>query len=191
MSIFRSSTFAWLPLTISFIAALESPSVSAAAAQNALELVESRSPLVEKVRAATEKYQDVHTATSDGFVQATPCVSGPDMGAMGIHYLRTDRITNGVLDVEEPEALIYEPQPDGALRLVGVEYIVFASIWATLHPNAGPPALEGDLLNFIDAPNRYDLPALFEMHVWAWEANPRGSFADWNTHVTCAKQAAP
>ena len=191
MNILRGLTFASLQLTISFIAAGVSPSASGAAAQTAPELAEARSPLVAKVRAATDKYQNVHAATSDGFVQATPCVSGPDMGAMGIHYLRTDRINNGVLDVEEPEALIYEPQPDGALRLVGVEYIVFASIWATLHPNEGPPALEDNLLNFIDAPNRYDLPALFEMHVWAWETNPRGSFADWNTHVTCAKQAAP
>jgi hypothetical protein len=26
------------------------------------------------------------------------------------------------------------------------------------------------------------------MHVWAWEHNPKGSYADWNTHVTCAHQ---
>jgi hypothetical protein len=24
--------------------------------------------------------------------------------------------------------------------------------------------------------------------VWAWENNPKGSFADWNTHVSCDKQ---
>jgi hypothetical protein len=191
MSIFRSLTFAFLPLTIPLIAVAEPPSDSEVAAQTALQSAEAHSPLVEKVRAATAKYRSVRAAISDGFVKATPCVSGPDMGAMGIHYLRPDRITNGVLNAEEPEALIYEPQPDGALRLVGVEYIVFASTWANLHPNAGPPALEGDLLNFIDAPNRFNLPPFFEMHVWAWEANPRGSFADWNTHVTCAKQMAP
>jgi hypothetical protein len=44
------------------------------------------------------------------------------------------------------------------------------------------------LLNYIAAPNRYGLPALYELHIWAWEDNPQGSFADWNTHVTCAKQ---
>jgi hypothetical protein len=151
---------------------------------------ESVSPLVEKVRVATARYQNVHAAVTDGFVQGTPCVSGPDMGAMGVHYVRPDRIADGVLDAGQPEALIYEPQSGGALRLVGVEFIVIASTWATLHPNAGPPALEGDLLNFIDAPNRYGLPAFYEMHVWAWEANPNGSFADWNSHVTCAMQAA-
>jgi hypothetical protein len=151
---------------------------------------EGVSPLVVKVREATARYQDVRAAIADGFVQGTPCVSGPDMGAMGIHYVRPDRITNGVLDAAEPEALIYEPQAGGALRLVGVEYIVIAATWVSLHPNAGPPALEGDLLNFIDAPNRYGLKPFYEMHVWAWEANPKGSFADWNTHVTCAMQPA-
>jgi len=24
--------------------------------------------------------------------------------------------------------------------------------------------------------------------VWAWEDNPKGSFADWNTNVTCDAQ---
>jgi hypothetical protein len=152
--------------------------------------IEGVSPLVEKVRAATARYQNVNAAVADGFVQGTPCVSGPDMGAMGIHYVRPDRIADGVLNAAEPEALIYEPQTGGALRLVGVEYIVIASTWVKLHPNAGPPALEGDLLNFIDAPNRYGLDAFYEMHVWAWEANPKGSFADWNTHVTCVMQPA-
>ena len=148
------------------------------------------SPLVERVRRVTEKYLNVHVAISEGWVKGTPCVSGPDMGAMGIHYIKADRISNGVLNADEPEALIYEPQSNGSLRLVGVEYIVIAATWASLHPNAGPPTLEGDLLNFIDSPNRYGLPAFYEMHVWAWESNPKGSFADWNTHVTCAKQSA-
>jgi len=190
MSILSRMTFALLPLTISFAAAGGQPVDPSAIAQSVSQFENEGSPLVEKVRRATEKYQNVHAAISDGFVKGTPCVSGPDMGAMGIHFVRADRINNGVLNADEPEALIYEPQPGGGLRLVGVEFIVIASIWASLHPNVGPPAIEGDLLNFIDAPNRYGLPAFYEMHVWAWEPNPKGTFADWNTHVTCAKQPA-
>jgi len=49
--------------------------------------------------------------------------------------------------------------------------------------------LEGHLMNFVDAPNRYGLPAFYELHVWAWEHNPVGSFADWNTQVSCDQQA--
>lgn len=48
--------------------------------------------------------------------------------------------------------------------------------------------LEGQTFQFIDTPNRYGLPALFELHVWAWRDNPNGAFVDWNTHVTCEKQ---
>jgi hypothetical protein len=32
------------------------------------------------------------------------------------------------------------------------------------------------------------LPALFELHVWAWQDYPHGAFVDWNTLVTCEKQ---
>jgi hypothetical protein len=146
------------------------------------------SPLINKVRQATAQYRDINVAISQGFVPATPCVSGPDQGAMGVHYLLVDRLTKGVLNAEQPEALIYEPTADGALRLVGVEYIVFASTWQSQNPGGGTPAVEGNLMNYIAAPNRYGLPALYELHIWAWEDNPQGTFADWNTHVTCAKQ---
>lgn len=142
-------------------------------------------PLIDKVRDATARYIDINAAFSDQFVVGTPCVSGPDAGAMGVHLVRADRITKLVLDAGKPQALIYEPMADGAMRLVGVEFIVLAQNW----PNPdSPPALEGNLLNYIGAPNRYGLPAFYEIHVWAWEDNPKGSYADWNTHVTCAHQ---
>jgi hypothetical protein len=146
------------------------------------------SPLIDVVRQATGQYRDINVAISQGFVPATPCVSGPDQGAMGVHYVLVDRLNKGVLNAEQPEALIYEPMTNGAMRLVGVEYIVLASIWQSQNPSGGTPALEGNLLNYIAAPNRYGLPAFYEIHIWAWEDNPKGSFADWNTHVTCAKQ---
>jgi hypothetical protein len=147
------------------------------------------SPLIDKVRAATERFKDINVAIAEGFVQGTPCVSGPDTGAMGVHFVLPSRIAGGVLQADQPEALIYEPLPGGALRLVGVEFIVLASVWQTQHPSGGTPALDGDLLNYVAAPNRYGLPAFYEIHVWAWEQNPQGSFADWNTAVSCDKQA--
>jgi hypothetical protein len=56
------------------------------------------------------------------------------------------------------------------------------------NPPPAVPALEGNLLNYVSEPNRFGLPAFYELHVWAWEHNPMGSFADWNTHVTCDHQ---
>lgn len=73
--------------------------------------------------------------------------------------------------------------PGGRLRLVGVEYITLAPLWDAA--NEGPPTLEGHLLNYVGSPNRYRLPAFYELHVWAWRHNPDGTFADWNPRVSC------
>jgi len=145
-------------------------------------------PLIDKVRKATARYLDLNVALAEGYVPATPCVSGPDTGAMGVHFVLPARIKGGVLDAEQPEALIYEPLSGGAMRLVGVEFIVLESVWAAKGPAGAVPALEGNLLNYIGAPNRYGLPAFYELHVWAWQDNPKGSYADWNTRVTCVHQ---
>jgi hypothetical protein len=200
MSILRRLAFVLMPLAMLFFAAALVMLVLAVGRQplaatvngpeDALQQNEAASPLVAKVRAATERFKNINAALAAGFVQGTPCVSGPMWGAMGVHFVLPARIAGGILSADQPEALIYEPQPDGAFRLVGVEFIVLASIWASQHPDAAPPALEGQLLNLVDAPNRYGLPAFYEIHVWAWEHNPVGSFADWNTHVTCARQPA-
>jgi hypothetical protein len=146
-------------------------------------------PLVDKVRNATARYTDINAALGEGFLPATPCVSGPDDGAMGVHLVLGSRVKAGVLNAEQPEALIYEPMSNGSMRLVGVEFIVLESVWAANNAASAVPALEGNLLNYVPAPNRYGLPAFYELHVWAWENNPKGSYADWNTHVTCAHQA--
>jgi hypothetical protein len=113
------------------------------------------------------------------------CVSGPDQGAMGVHYINLALYGAGEIDSSKPQALIYEPS-DGALRLVGVEFIADAATWLKTH-NA-PPMLEGQAFQFVNSPNRYGLPAFFELHVWAWRDNPNGAFVDWNTRVSCEGQ---
>ena len=118
---------------------------------------------------------------------ATPCVSGPEAGAMGVHFVLPARVGDGTVNSAEPEALIYEPLSNGAVRLVGVEFIVLKADWETQNPNGGTPHVDGHLMNLVGEPNRYGLPAFYELHVWAWEQNPKGSFADWNTRVTCEK----
>ena len=147
------------------------------------------SPLAEKVRQHTARFLDINVAIAEGWVPATPCVSGPDTGAMGVHLVfPSSRLDRVVLDATQPQALIYEPMPNGAMRLVGVEFIVKASVWAMHNPPPAVPALEGNLLNYIGEPNRFGLPAFYELHVWAWERNPKGTLADWNTRVTCDHQ---
>jgi len=87
------------------------------------------SPLIDKVREATARFVDVNVALHENWVRGTPCVSGPNSGAMGVHYILPSRVFDGALNANEPEALIYEPLPNGALRLVGVEFIVLADDW--------------------------------------------------------------
>jgi hypothetical protein len=146
------------------------------------------SPLVEKVRQATARYIDINQALADHYVPATPCVSGPNYGAMGVHLVNLDLLNDdGTVDAQTPEALIYEPAAGGRMRLVGVEFISFASNWS----GGNVPVLDGHLLNYVGEPNRYGLPAFYEIHVWAWRDNTDGSFSDWNRAVSCDAQQAP
>jgi hypothetical protein len=148
--------------------------------------------LAEQVREGTARFRNINVAFHEGYAAATTCVSGPDTGAMGVHLVhmtnrQPDRVADGKLVASEPEALIYEPQPDGSMRLVGVEFLEVAADWNNRNP-LSPPSVAGNLMNLVGEPNRFGLPAFYELHVWAWEHNPRGTFADWNTQVTCEHQ---
>jgi hypothetical protein len=141
--------------------------------------------LVQLVRDATRQFINVNGATAAGYQPFLACVSGPDHGAMGVHYVNGDLVGDGEIDASKPEALIYEPS-GGGLQLVGVEFVVIADTWLAHH--SSPPVLEGQSFQFVASPNRYGLPAHFELHVWAWRDNPNGAFVDWNNRVSCEGQ---
>lgn len=147
-------------------------------------------PLVEAVRAATRDFQNVLLAESAGYTSMGACVSsGGDEGAMGVHYVNFGDLQNGnELDASQPEALMFE-QRNGRLRLLGVEYILFASEWDAAHPDGMAPALMGQLFNYVGAPNRYRLPPVYVLHVWAWKDSPNGTFSNWNPRVSCNSYA--
>ncbi len=141
--------------------------------------------LVQTVRDATRQFVNVNAATAAGYQPFLGCVSGPDHGAMGQHYVNGALVGDGLIDATKPEALIYEASA-GGLQLVGVEFIVDAATWMANHTS--PPVLEGQTFQFVSSPNRYGLPSFFELHVWAWRDNPNGAFVDWNNQVTCEGQ---
>ena len=147
---------------------------------------ESTARLVQLVREATRQFIDVNNAGPAGYGPAFGCVSGPDHGAMGIHYVNGALVGDGEIDVSHPEALIYEPVGTKR-RLVGVEFIVDAATWLAAHDN-NPPVLEGQDFQLVASPNRFNLPTFFELHVWAWRDNPNGAFVDWNNQVSCEGQ---
>ncbi len=146
----------------------------------------SSTRLVQLVREGTKRYIDVNSATAAGYGPFLGCVAGTDHGAMGVHYVNGTLLGNLTLDPAQPEALIYEPT-NGKMMLVGVEFILDAASWLAANNNT-PPVLEGQVFNFVAAPNRFNIPSFFELHVWAWRENPQGSFVDWNNRVSCEGQ---
>ena len=137
-------------------------------------------PLADAVRAANSRFEDVAVAVSEGY-GPIPCDSAPAGGGMGIHYVNGDYLKDPKPDIARPQAVMYEPQADGSLKLIAVEYITFK----------GPASIEGHLMNFNAAPNSYGLDPFYELHVWAWKTNPLGTFADDNPDVSCDAMPIP
>src|SRR5450432_218285 len=119
--------------------------LGAAAAQ-----ADGGNPLADHVRAANDRFKDVSAAVAEGYAPI-PCASGVDGGAMGIHYVSKRQLKDDAIDLAHPEAVMYEPMPDGKLALIAVEYITFK----------GPASLEGHLFSFTNQPNRYGLAPFY------------------------------
>ncbi|GAB3377339.1 hypothetical protein [Lysobacter fragariae] len=134
------------------------------------------------LRAATAAYHDFDAATQAGLWDVPvpgvlECLDDPT-GGMGYHFVNPNNF--GVLDPTRPQALIYEPEKDGSMRLVAVEFIVpDGGAHADQPDSPPPPSLFGQSFHYN---KRFDVWAL---HVWAWRHNPSGLFADWNPNVSC------
>ena len=139
--------------------------------------------LIKAVREATERFKDVGVAEAEGYSLMFGCVSGPDSGAMGLHYVNLPLVLDGVLDPSKPEIIIYEPLPNGRLKMTGADFLVFAADWHK--SNAATPELQGQLLHLFESPNRFGLPNFYTLHVWAWKENPTGTFSNWHSNVSC------
>ncbi|HWM29612.1 MAG TPA: hypothetical protein VNQ14_14220, partial [Woeseiaceae bacterium] len=71
--------------------------------------------LVKEVRDATRRFHDVSVAISEEYGAFLGCVSGPEEGAMGIHFVNGALVQDGLLDAARPEILVYEPGKNGRL----------------------------------------------------------------------------
>ena len=130
--------------------------------------------LLTEVMQATALFNSVTQATKHGYLDSGECVAVPVLGGMGVHWLNPG-LVDPVFDPLHPEALLYEPGPNGQSRLVGVEYIVV---------DVGQPAPDfaGRAFDVGGTP----LPiAHWNLHVWLWRENPSGMFEAFNPDVTC------
>lgn len=124
-------------------------------------------------RAGTAGFHKVEDAVAAGFAPVSPCVEETTEGGMGYHYANP---TNTALDPAHPQILLYEPQKNDRLRLVGVEYLV---PYDAVPESADPPRLFDR--DFHPTPH---LDA-WTLHAWVWYDNPAGLFADYNSRVSC------
>lgn len=137
--------------------------------------------MLANLRAATAKYHDLSVAEAAGYAPVSPCVSHPEMGGMGFHYANFE-IVDGFYDPTQPEALLYEMDKNGNMKLVGVEFIVKSEDWDVdndMIPSFGKREFD---TAFAPLPLPFDN---YQLHVWIWKHNPNGIFTMFNPNVTC------
>ena len=124
-------------------------------------------------------FKDLSAAKAAGWdTQLTPCWYATGSGGMGYHFGNADLI-DGTPDLNNPEAFMYEPQEDGSMKLVGLEYIVPIPAWT----GTEPPSLVGESYM------RMDALGIYALHIWLWQNNPDGLYTPWNPDVTCDNAA--
>ena len=174
---------------------------------------DSAEPSLETIRVMTERFADVNVALAEGYVPDVQCVDATiaglpvEDGAMGVHYLRMDllkieeqepRVSGFARNTDflQPSILLYEPQADGSMELVGLENVVFEVAWDA-DGRTEPPAFHGIPYTYMadDSTTAHDeahgFAPHFERHVWLYRENPRGQFAEFNPNVTCEHFRAP
>lgn len=169
--------------------------------------------ILEAIRASTERFKDVEVALREGYIAdpsgecATAEMEGrpAESGAMGVHYFRPDLLgittteprvdgTGIYTDFVNPAILLYEPQADGTLELVGVENLVFKEAWHAAGDQE-PPAFAGHTFNeMVDDPTTdvdeaHGFAPHYDLHVWVFRENPTGAFEPFNPGVSCEHAA--
>jgi hypothetical protein len=149
-------------------------------------------PDLAMIRAGSAPYRNEARAVADGFIDVSGCVDAPPIpdfpftGAMGHHYVNFERLADIGVDPSRPEILLYIPNAQGRMELVGVEFAVNAEAWHALHGEDVFPEVAG--VTF-DPPNPdADNPIVqtsYTLHVWNWAENPYGMFAPFNGALSC------
>lgn len=122
--------------------------------------------LTKKVR----PFQNFTVAQARGY---TEDITGyvPNMG----HHFSNPEFLDGTFELEKPEALLYVPDEDGVMQLVGVEYLVLME-----DPANPPPPPDG----FTGSEDVWTIVGPFwTLHAWVVLDNPDGVFNATNSNV--------
>jgi hypothetical protein len=145
---------------------------------------------LDAVRQALAKYEDPYVAVRDLYLSTVGCVhyDGTKMeghmdypkGTMGVHFVNLT--VQGPPDPMKPNVLVYEPQADGKLKLVGVEWLVPLAAAKERPSVLGQPfqgPMEGHEPLIPKGFHHWDL------HAWLFKDNPLGMFTATNPDVSC------
>lgn len=136
------------------------------------------------IRQATAKYHDPAAAVAAGYVPTDVCVTNEDGSAvMGYHYLNHELMGPGI-DLRRPEALLYQPDGDGGRKLVAVEYLAFDED-SDLATDDDRPFLLDEPFDGPMEGHEPGMPVHYDLHVWVWQHNPAGMFAEYNPRGRC------
>lgn len=163
---------------------------------------------IAKIKTAAARFEDVEAALAEGYVPdpSGHCVSAAaeglpaEWGAMGIHYLHPGMLGitataprvdgNGLnTDFLKPSVLLYEPQADGSMKLVGAENLVFEKAWKAAGNGEGPVSMGRNWDHMADDPNTeadeaHGFMPHYDQHVWFVD-NPAGQLMPFNPAITC------
>jgi hypothetical protein len=141
----------------------------------------ARQDILTTVHTVTARFESLEQATKAGYEPFYVCAEQPGVGTMGQHYVNFSLVGDPTIDPLQPEALVYEPQPNGTFKLVALE-------WVRVGPVTDPaPTVLGQPLLHVGSGNRYGIEpdGFYERHYWLYRSNPSGTFADWNPTVSC------
>ena len=158
---------------------------------------------LEQVRLSTAAFASIPAANAAGYKVWSPdpaaagatCPTKPE-GKMGYHLVNVPlrgtppkaAEADAAIDFAKPEMLLYQKVAGGALKLVGVEYLVFKAAWERENgAGAAPPQVLGQpvpLSKHSFAPTGPEVEH-YELHVWLHSDNPSGMFSAYNPSISC------
>lgn len=181
----ESSSTPTAPTSAGALAASDAPGAPPAPASHAgshpvnagTALAAETSQQIAELRRFMAPFHNFEKAVEAGYSVPAPgpgiCLSDPVRGGMGYHYTKETNLVDGVVNLLEPEFIVYSPTTNGGVRLSSADYFVPYSAWS----GSEPPSLLGVPFAREDALQAYVL------HIWAFWPNPAGMFENYNPDV--------
>jgi hypothetical protein len=156
---------------------------------------------VADLRRWTAPFHDLGKAADAGYTFNIGCidetidgVTPVDARGMGYHVTRGDKdiVGDGIVDIDEPEFLVYAPHPEDAdlpksdrlkrARLVALDYFVPGGLWT----DPQPPEFFGQPFHWSNTFQGW------VRHIYLWGHNPDGMFSNYNPAVgLCTELLSP